>query len=277
MSKKYLSTGEFAKVCGTTKETLYHYDQIGILKPAYVADNEYRYYSPKQFYDFDLIITLKEAGCSLAQMKEYIETYTPEDYLRLLKQNREKLRRERQKLMHMEDVLKNFEKLAKYAIQTPCGVPKLEECEEEHFIAVKLNTNKPLSEIDEIYAISNHFEYCFKHNLGIEFPLGIIVLKETLLSGQYYDNYYYSRIKKPVQSERLFIKPKGTYLTLLHKGSIDTIENSYNEMLDYIQKNDLELIGNAYCYDLLSYFATRNSNEFIIHISMQVAYKNNNT
>lgn len=273
MSKKYFTSGEFATVCGTTKETLFHYDEIGILKPTYVAKNGYRYYSPKQFYDFDLIATLKEAGSSLAQIKEYIETYTPENYLKILEMNREKLRQERLKLMRMERLLKNSEQLTKYAMQTPVGLPKLEECEEEYFIVVKLNTTKPISEIDEIYEIADHFKYCFSHKLGDEFPLGSIVLKETLLSGQSYDSYYYSKIYKPVKSERLFIKPKGTYLTMLHRGFMDTIEDSYKLMLDYIEKNNLELIGNAYCYDVLSYLATCNTNDFVIQISMQVERK----
>lgn len=29
-----LSTGEFARLCHTTKETLYHYAELGLLRPA---------------------------------------------------------------------------------------------------------------------------------------------------------------------------------------------------------------------------------------------------
>ena len=44
MSKKYLKTGEFASLCGVTKDTLFHYDDIGLLKPARVGENGYRLY-----------------------------------------------------------------------------------------------------------------------------------------------------------------------------------------------------------------------------------------
>lgn len=30
---RYLSTGEFAKLCNIKKHTLFHYDDIGLLKP----------------------------------------------------------------------------------------------------------------------------------------------------------------------------------------------------------------------------------------------------
>lgn len=50
MKKEYfLTSGEFAELCGTTKETLFHYDEIGILKPAWLGENRYRYYTPAQF------------------------------------------------------------------------------------------------------------------------------------------------------------------------------------------------------------------------------------
>ena len=35
--KKHYTSGEFARLCGTTKETLRHYDEVGILKPAEVG------------------------------------------------------------------------------------------------------------------------------------------------------------------------------------------------------------------------------------------------
>ena len=40
----FFTTGQFAKLCSTTKETLFHYDSLGLLKPARVGENGYRYY-----------------------------------------------------------------------------------------------------------------------------------------------------------------------------------------------------------------------------------------
>ena len=67
------TTGQFAKLCGTTKETLFYYDELGILKPVKVAENGYRYYSASQFFDLDLITVLQEAGSSLSKIKSYLE------------------------------------------------------------------------------------------------------------------------------------------------------------------------------------------------------------
>ena len=39
MVQKLFKSGAFAKLCNTTKDTLFHYDDIGILKPAQVSSN----------------------------------------------------------------------------------------------------------------------------------------------------------------------------------------------------------------------------------------------
>ena len=70
LSQRFLKTGEFAAFCNTTKDTLFHYDDIGLLKPLRTAPNGYRYYSLNQIYMFDLITTLKELGLSLEQIKK---------------------------------------------------------------------------------------------------------------------------------------------------------------------------------------------------------------
>ena len=43
--QNYFTTGEFAKLVGVTKHTLFHYDKIGIFSPEIKEDNYYRYYS----------------------------------------------------------------------------------------------------------------------------------------------------------------------------------------------------------------------------------------
>ncbi len=48
----FFTAGAFATLCNTTKETLRHYSNIGILKPEKIGENGYRYYSPAQFFDF---------------------------------------------------------------------------------------------------------------------------------------------------------------------------------------------------------------------------------
>ena len=43
--QEYLSAGRFAALVGTTKETLFHYDEIGLFVPKRRGTNGYRYYA----------------------------------------------------------------------------------------------------------------------------------------------------------------------------------------------------------------------------------------
>ncbi|MFE4512310.1 MerR family DNA-binding transcriptional regulator, partial [Bacillus subtilis] len=43
--KKYFTTGEFSKLCRVKKQTLFHYDEIGLFSPEIKKENGYRYYS----------------------------------------------------------------------------------------------------------------------------------------------------------------------------------------------------------------------------------------
>lgn len=82
--KGYLTTGEFAKLCGVKKQTLFHYDQIGILKPELSGENGYKYYSYLQLETFSEISMLKELEMPLAEIKQYLNSRSPDSFLSLL-------------------------------------------------------------------------------------------------------------------------------------------------------------------------------------------------
>ncbi len=69
--QELMKAGEFARFCRTTKETLRHYDRIGLLRPAVRAENGYRLYSYFQFLDYMLVSALQSSGASLGEIREY--------------------------------------------------------------------------------------------------------------------------------------------------------------------------------------------------------------
>ena len=44
MKSSYKTVNEVSRLSGVSVRTLHHYDEIGLLKPAYVAENGYRMY-----------------------------------------------------------------------------------------------------------------------------------------------------------------------------------------------------------------------------------------
>lgn len=61
--------GELAKKANISKRTLYHYEQIELLKPTVVTENRYRYYDENALFRLQKILLLKSIGYTLEQIK----------------------------------------------------------------------------------------------------------------------------------------------------------------------------------------------------------------
>ena len=86
-----LTTGEFADIFGVKKQTMFHYDNVGIFKPESEGENGYRYYSRSQMETFSLILMLRELGVSIPEIKAQMESCSPDSFVRLLEEKRSQL------------------------------------------------------------------------------------------------------------------------------------------------------------------------------------------
>ena len=65
--------GDFSKMSKTTIKTLRYYENEGLLIPAYVDPyTSYRYYESSQLTDLTRIISLRQAGLSINDIKEIL-------------------------------------------------------------------------------------------------------------------------------------------------------------------------------------------------------------
>ena len=106
MEKHYFKTAEFAALCGVKKDTLLHYDHIGLLKPQWVGENGYRYYSARQLATYDLISALRRLDTPLAEIRDYLTRRSPEALLDLLREKEADLEAERKRLRRMGERLR---------------------------------------------------------------------------------------------------------------------------------------------------------------------------
>lgn len=69
--------GEFSKLVNVQVKTLRYYDEINLFKPQEIdLFSSYRYYSEKQINDLEVILSLKEVGFSLEEIKKNKNNYT---------------------------------------------------------------------------------------------------------------------------------------------------------------------------------------------------------
>lgn len=266
----YFPTGKFAKLCGTTKDTLFHYDEIGLLSPVIVKDNGYRYYTVNQLYIFDLIKTLKNSGCSLIEIKEYLSEYDTDHFVEFIQKRRQEILKQQQMLNRTLTILDNTVNVTKAALASKIDEPELVEMPEEYLIVSPCNSGRHLTYQETGEMLHNHFSYC-EDVINIEkLPLGYIVLKETLFSSELNRAFLYTRVSTPINNERMLIKPAGTYAVLNHKGGYDTIGFSYQMLFDFIEKKNYHICGNSYELELVTYLATKSEDDYVLNISIQI-------
>lgn len=101
-----LKIGEFSRLSMVTIKALRFYDEEDLLKPVHVDEfTGYRYYDNEQLYDLQMIISLRQAGLSIKEIKCVI---SGNDSLEILE--KKKMDMEREKHM-IDDRLKRIAKL----------------------------------------------------------------------------------------------------------------------------------------------------------------------
>lgn len=71
---QYMSIGKISKLKNVSIKSLRYYDQIGILKPAFVnTETNYRYYTKDQLYLLDAITVCIKLGIPLKDLNNYVE------------------------------------------------------------------------------------------------------------------------------------------------------------------------------------------------------------
>ena len=74
------STEDTATFFGVSVRTLHFYDEVGLLKPAYVGANGYRFYEEPQLLSLQQILFYRELGFELKQIKEILSRADFENY-----------------------------------------------------------------------------------------------------------------------------------------------------------------------------------------------------
>src|ERR1700750_57384 len=63
---------QVAAMSGVSVRTLHFYDEVGLLKPAHVGANGYRFYEEPQLLSLQQILFYRELGFELKQIKEIL-------------------------------------------------------------------------------------------------------------------------------------------------------------------------------------------------------------
>ncbi|GAA2743609.1 MULTISPECIES: MerR family transcriptional regulator [Kitasatospora] len=96
-------TAEVARMSGVTARTLRHYDEVGLLPPAWIGSNGYRYYEERQLLRLQQILVLRELGVGLTEIGRVLAEQV--DELDALRGHRSRLLAERDRLQGLAETV----------------------------------------------------------------------------------------------------------------------------------------------------------------------------
>ncbi|GAY78239.1 transcriptional regulator, MerR family [Sporolactobacillus inulinus] len=92
--KEYLKVGELAELTGLTIRTLRYYDQIQLFSPSEYTESGHRLYTKSDLTNLQQILSLKQMGLSLDDIKEVMEDREKNSAINIIETQIDRLRRD---------------------------------------------------------------------------------------------------------------------------------------------------------------------------------------
>src|SRR5690625_3288432 len=181
--QKLFTTGEFAYLCGVKKQTLFHYDDIGLLNPEYKSENGYRYYSVQQAEIFNVIEMLKEIEMSLAEIKDFLHFQTPEETVVLLTEKEAMMKKKIEKMQRTQQMIINKKKRIEEVLQLNFDCFTIEKIETEYYVLSENILN--CSDKEFTSTIMSFIKYTKQEALDTGYPIGGLIRQEQVEAGDY--------------------------------------------------------------------------------------------
>ncbi|MEL7035766.1 MAG: MerR family transcriptional regulator [Cyanobacteria bacterium J06592_8] len=238
-----LKIGDFSKLSQVSVKALRLYDQMGLLKPAHVDDqNGYRYYSAEQLPRLNRILAFKDLGFSLEQISQLLDEQASIVQIRsMLRLKQAELQNhiqaERERLARVEARLQQIEQENQMRTQDVV-IKKLEPA-----IVVSIREILPnYSQIGQLY--SPLFDYLEQQKIKPGYCGSIwhdMDYKESDVDGE---AVIFIQSSPPV-TEPLKVYELPSYeqaACIVHQGSFRTITQSYGHLLNWIEQHGYQII-----------------------------------
>jgi DNA-binding transcriptional MerR regulator/effector-binding domain-containing protein len=251
-----LSVGQFAKLCGTTRDTLRHYYESGIIVPKVDPENGYHYYSASQITSFFFITTMRQAGCSIKEISDLIGNSSKDGIKRLTNAKILDMQRElflinkRISALHMGLwILETFDSHTH-------DTPFLQDIPSISIIRTPVRDKTGAHHTADIAKdISVHISKTTVDGGLSSFPSGVTISYEDLSNKNYVYNSVVSFSLMPADGNSGAITlPAGKALCCHHESRSQGIEKTYKKMLSYIKKNRLKACSDLYIISLINLY-----------------------
>ena len=228
-SGKLYKVAEFARLCGLPKDTVLYYDRIGLLRPAKVGSNGYRYYTFDQLFTANLIEGLKLSHMTLDEIRDFMSAPDVDAYHAQAARSLDELEQRIRLLQQAHASITVVDKLSGEWVEYGCGEPFASEMPQAGFLVHP----EPFSHFDDGVRFPRQLKELldFAHAEDLAFvPLvGELRFGEEA-QGVQAGSYAALRVfdsPRELSSFSYHVRPQGAYLCANFFGSYDELPGFY--------------------------------------------------
>lgn len=265
-SELYFTTGEFARILGVKKHTLFHYDEIGLFSPAFTDSNQYRYYYVWQMDTFEVIRMLQKVGMPLGEIKAYMQNRSPEHFMAMMEEKDKEIDREIERLKHMKQFIRRERENVALAQRAELDRPRLVPRPEGWLLVSDVQNSSEQKLAEEI---AEHMHTWVGNNVNIS-SVGSICYQEDLENG-IYDRYaqIYTRLDRRIPSLKPVRYPEGGYIEVFYRGYEASLEKPYRMIDDFARQQGLSTGRLWYEEFLTDELTVRGYEEYTVRVLAQ--------
>ena len=266
MAKGVFSISAFARYSRTTKDTLLHYDRMGLLSPNIRRENGYRYYSPSQLATMNVIRTLQEIGLSLHEIKELIDARNPENFDVTFDEQMGKIEKKIEDLACTRFLLKTLHRNIQEGLRV-----------DEHSLKVVHLPSAPIIKgeendysdgKDDYGALNVFYEKISEKypDLNLNYPVWGLFSGERIRNRDWkFPSRYYFYHPRGDQE-----RDAGEYAIGYTRGGYGLCEDVYLRLLDYIEKEGYVISGDCYEEYILNEISISDDKNYLIRVMLRV-------
>ncbi len=253
-SEYTLTVSKFAKLCGTTRDTLRYYYEQNILTPLEDENNGYHYYSTSQISSFFFITTMRQAGCSIREISELIHHSSRDSISKMVNSRILDMQRELYLINKKISALHlGMWILEGYEYQKP-GTPFIDYLPEISVTSTPVTTTESYHTKDIAEDIALHLSKAQGQDALSLFPTGVTISSSNLKKGRYTYNSIISLSFLPSDNSESYPLPSSMAVICYHDHNCPDIERTYRKIVSIMKKNRLKACSDLYIISLINLY-----------------------
>ena len=261
-----LSISDFAEFSRTTRDTLLHYDRIGLLSPVQRGENNYRYYSSSQLAIVNVIRTFQQLGMSLEDIKTLRDHRTPELANMVFEKQIDEIDTKIKEWVSARKLLLTLKKAINSVSNIDERVITVKYLPAEAIVLGDLNDySRDRTDYDAL--LSFYRDISLKYpDIDLNYPVWATYSQERLKRRDWThpDRYYFYN---PEGYDR---RPASLYAIGYMRGGYNPNHELYEILYEYISKNGYEICGDAYEEYPLNEICATDDRDYLIRVMITV-------